>query len=461
MKISQRNMSNEEIFIFFKNFFKKNEIERFRFTCEIKDSSIIIYDIDLKRTHIINGTEKELTIIKSFFDTYCLYKEYKTEDLISFLQVLNNTEIYLIQNIIYDSLMINKYLDKSDLSNTILNNIYILKNNILSKITEKDFENNHNKIDFINNRETFGYDFFIILDEDFNFTESFSFNKLNCSLLISFPYCFFNNSKGLAVADLLSNPKLNFLNPIPNSNFFYEIIKNKIIIYQYNDKLEYFSEIKIKEYYTNIEVKYFQNKISLSFGIRDGKESVTEFYLISNEKNLSLVFKHKENKTAIETVIYTTNKEEIKFKSLFSDYYDRHYPKADYIVNYKFGFLIEKNLENMYYNGRKIKLIDNYNIENNFYSSSITFLQNGLVINDIYITYEGEILPIKSFIPENTLILSIIKSKTNKGIGVTSSDIDSYYKAIIFKLKTKRIDKNIEGYKNKLNKEILKEFTKL
>lgn len=462
MNISERCMSNEEVLKVAKIFLEKEKLtyQNSSYYFEKIDSKIFIYD-KKRNTYIIEGEEVELLTIYNCIEKIDL--DSKFEDLFNFLYFINGTYIYLAQKYYYEHIIINKYFNNYDLSETILDRIYILKNNKLVNITEEEFKIYYNDIPFSEARMKNGDDFIIILDKNFDFILFTSLSNIKLKGVISPPYYFYKGFNGLEVADITKISKLNFLKSIPDSNFFYEIEKNKLVIYEYAyDKLEYFSEIKIKESYSNISLGFINDKIKFNFTSRLNYEKNIEFYLIlRNPKKLFLVFKYKKNNSSETITVNTTNGKERVFSSK-EEPLNCNGRINNSIFDEKKGFIISETRKFMYYNGKEITLTNNYNYNMNYSQiNNLIFLNNGIKVDDdLYITYKGEILPIKSFINNNTLILSIIKVKIKKGIYVSLEDDEYNFKKDIYYLNAERIDKNIEGYKSKLNKEILKEFIK-
>lgn len=463
MNISERRMSNEEMLFFSKNFLENDGYRDYFF--EKKDSKIFIYN-ENKITYIIEGTIEEISILYNLIQNKIINSEIGIETLINILYFINGTYLYFVEKTKVNFLIINNCLSKYTTIENIFDKIYIAEDNKLRNITEQEFKIHCNNI-FFKDTDILEYlndEIIIFLDKDFDIISYSYSNTVESHGSFQSPYYFYKSFNDLKVANIPSNSMLYNSSVVPNSNFFYQILKNKIVIYEHKDnKVEYFSEIKIKESYWQLRLNFIKNKFKLTFATRGNAETNSEFYLITekNKKPL-LVFKYKKNNSHEIITINTTKGKKIVFdsKKEENNIYKTNIKNVEFDI--KEGIVINDKKDIMYYDGKEIKLINNYNLDSWYLRiKDLFFLKNGISFdNSVYVTYNGEILPIKSFINNETLILSIVKKKVENGKNINMTSIRSDFSKEILKLKAERIDKNIEGYKSKLNKEILKEFIK-
>ncbi|MGL5758446.1 hypothetical protein, partial [Plesiomonas sp.] len=189
-------------------------------------------------------------------------------------------------------------------------------------------------------------------------------------------------------------------------------------------------------------------------------EQNLEFHTILPNNKIFLSLKHKENKSTQNIILNTIQGETIEYKS------DKENYVKNLILECNFdrttGILIDTNKKFLFYNGKKVDLITHYkDVSTYAVNDSIKKFKKGVSIsNSTYITFEGEVLPIKSFIPNETLKLSIIKNKYKNLFMFNLNNLYNKFEKELKDLMIHRIERNIDGYKSKLNKEILKEFIK-
>ncbi|MGL5750912.1 MAG: hypothetical protein ACRCXT_10325, partial [Paraclostridium sp.] len=413
MKISQRYMNEKETLNASKFFLESNRnYDTTTFCFDVIDNKYIeIYNSD-KEIYIIETEDlSECMIIKRYLNLSASIESFKT--FIYFLYRFNNTYIHLADNLGFHYTAINHYITnenyrgESVFFQSFLDYIYVYENKKIRKITEKEFRENSSSIILEKYRHLYVefacLEDYIIVDEDFKFMlfakSIFSDFSEHFNRTILKKYFIHIGPTGLKLIDKDVNPKISYTTQIENSDFFYERAKNKLVIYKCTDKFEFFSEIKIKDTYTNLTLKYLDNTLILFYLSRGNIEQNLEFHTILPNNKIFLSLKHKENKSTQNIILNTIQGETIEYKS------DKENYVKNLILECNFdrttGILIDTNKKFLFYNGKKVDLMTHYkDVSTYAVNDSIKKFKKGVSIsNSTYITFEGEVLPIKSFIP--------------------------------------------------------------